>query len=397
MHIISVEAVPWDVTMRQPFVTALGAKTRSPNIWVRVRLSDGSDGYGEGSASLAMPQETQTAMLRTVEALAPLLPGQPLTRWDALRRRVWTRGGAHPAATAAVETALFDALTRAWRIPLYQWLGGAATRVETGLTISAWPAAHAAAVARRALRRGFRQFKIKVGSGALDADVERVLAVRRAAPRARLLLDANQGWSVRETEQCAHRLRRARVPIALIEQPLPAEDLTGLAHLTRRLRVPIAVDETVQTPADALRVVRCRAAHVINIKLAKSGLTGALAIGDIARAAGLRLMIGCMAESHAGLAASIHLACGTGAFAYIDLDSHLLTQPAPARGGFIARGPHLTVFTTRPGTGVTCAAHPRPAPAASVLGQSSASGLRNCARKRRLWPRQRTHRMIAIA
>ncbi len=353
VRIISVDAIPWHVVMRRPFVTALGAKTASANLWVRVRLSDGSTGYGEGSASLAMPGETQTAMLRTVETVAPLLAGQSIADWGALLRRVWTRGAAHPTATAAVETALLDALTRAWRVPLYQWLGGGATSVETGLTLSAWSAADAARAARRAVVRGFRQLKIKVGSGDPEADLERVLAVRRAAPRARLLLDANQGWSVRDTERCVQRLRRARVPIALIEQPLPADDLAGLAYLTRRLRLPIAVDETVKTPADALRVVQHGAAHVINIKLAKSGLTGALAIIAIARAAGLRLMIGCMAESQAGLAASVHLACGTGTFAYIDLDSHLLTQPTPARGGFIARGPHLTVCTTRHGTGVT--------------------------------------------
>ena len=356
--IVGVEAIPWPVVMRRSFVTALGAKTRSSNMLVRIRLSDGSTGYGEGSASLAMAHETRPAMLHTVEALTPLLHGQDARGWAALIPRLWTRGRAHPTATAAVETALLDALARSRRVALFQWLGGSVSSVTTGLTISAWPAAQAGAAARQAARRGFRQLKIKVGSDDLDGDMARVLAVRRAAPHARLLLDANQGWTVRQTEACVRRLRRARVPIALIEQPLPADDLDGLASLTRRLDIPIAVDETVKTPADALRVIRRRAARVINIKLAKSGLTGALAIIHIARTAGLRLMIGCMAESRAGLAASVHLACGTGGFAYVDLDSHLLTRSVPARGGFRAHGPLLSVSAQWHGTGVTCASWP---------------------------------------
>lgn len=344
--------------MRRPFITALGAKTVSRNVAVRVQLAGGLTGWGEGSASLALPQETQPAMLRAIGAATPLLEGRDLRRWAALIPALWERAPEHPTALSAVEIALLDAFARSQRLPLYRWFGGAHSSVTTDLTLSAWPPARAAAVARAAFRRGFRRFKIKVGTANRDADAARVAAVRRACPRAAILLDANQGFTVAQAERFLGDVQRARVRVALLEQPVAAGDLDGLAYLTRRLRVPVAADETVRTPTDARRVIRRRAARVINVKVAKSGVLGALAIMRLARAAGLRLMLGCMAESRVGLSASVHLACGTGAFAYIDLDSGFLTGPAPARGGFTVSGPRLSVSADQSGTGIIVEAGP---------------------------------------
>jgi L-alanine-DL-glutamate epimerase-like enolase superfamily enzyme len=105
-----------------------------------------------------------------------------------------------------------------------------------------------------------------------------------------------------------------------------------MPSLTRRCPVPIALDESCQTPADAARIVCDGAAKAINIKVAKSGLLRSLEIAAVARAAGLKLMIGCMTETGAGLSASVHLALGTGFFEFADLDSdHLLAGPQARR------------------------------------------------------------------
>src|SRR5262249_4558840 len=100
----------------------------------------------------------------------------------------------------------------------------------------------------------------------------------------------------------------------------------------------------VKSPADAVRLVQETQVQGINIKLMKSGINGALDIIAIARAAGRELMIGCMLESRRGIAASLALACGTGAFDYVDLDSHLLLNEEGENPYFRQEGPALKVF-----------------------------------------------------
>ena len=80
----------------------------------------------------------------------------------------------------------------------------------------------------------------------------------------------------------------------------------------------------------------------LNVKLMKSGIKGALEIISIAKAAGRKLMIGCMLESEIGMVANVALACGTGSFDYVDLDGHLLIDFSEPITSFVAHGPRLS-------------------------------------------------------
>jgi L-alanine-DL-glutamate epimerase-like enolase superfamily enzyme len=135
----------------------------------------------------------------------------------------------------------------------------------------------------------------------------------------------------------------------LFEQPVPKDDWDGLRWLTRRSPVPICADESVVTAADALRIVRERTAHAINIKLAKSGVAESGRIIAIAQAARLQLMVGAMVETELGLTAAAHLAAGIGGFAFVDLDTHLFLQHSPFLAGFEQQGPLLRL---RPAAGL---------------------------------------------
>ena len=137
-----------------------------------------------------------------------------------------------------------------------------------------------------------------------------------------------------------------------LEQPFPKHDLPSMRTFRKKCRVPLMADESVLTPADAQRVFDSGAADGVVIKIAKSGVQGALDIMQIARRSGKTLAIGCMEESKLGLAASVHLACGTGAFDWIDLDSVFLLDEPPLRGGFRMSGPRLSVAGVRSGIGI---------------------------------------------
>lgn len=340
---------PLTLPMRQPFITARGQKTVSRNLLVMIRLSDGTVGVGEASASLAWAAQTPAAMRACLQRLRPLLIGQPLRQaWRRLRD-CWEAPWAQPAAISAAECALAGAEAQATRIALWRYLAqrlGTTVRrpraVTTMLTISAWPTEVAARAARQAAVQGFRQFKVKVTGRDPEADLARLMAIHRTVPDATLLVDANQGFSPRGAIAFARAMMLLQLPVALFEQPVPQEDVEGMAWVTRESPVAVVADETVCRPADARRLIARRACRLINVKLAKSGLIGALEIIRIARRRRIPLMIGCMAESAVGLVPSVHLACGSGAFRYVDLDSHLLVR-GPTTRSFRTDGPRLSV------------------------------------------------------
>lgn len=342
---------PLNLRMRRSFVTAHGRKAVSRNLLVAVRLSNGITGYGEASASLAWPEETQPAMTRALKRIAPKMTRQGIRGVQRLISWGWKTAREHPAAAAALECALWDAYAR-WRgISLWRMWGGRRRSVTTALTISAWEPSVAGRAAQMAAAQGFRRLKVKLAGKDLDEDIRRILAVHRAAPRAALWVDANQGLRVREAVSLSRTLRERRIPVELLEQPVPREEIEGLAQTQRDGGIPVAADESARTPEEALRLMRKKAVSVINVKLAKMGIRGAQAVMTWAPSYGVKLMIGCMAESAIGLSHSVALACGSGAFSYVDLDSHLLVVSPRCRPGFSSRGPRLGVFPSRPGCG----------------------------------------------
>lgn len=338
--------------MRQPFITALGQKKITRNLLVAVRLSSGMTGYGEASASLAWPADHQETMTRILQGLFPKLIGVPIRSYRRLIRLTWEKASAHPTAAAALECALVDAAARAEETCLWCWFGGKTHSVTTGLTLSAWKTSFAAGAAESAARRGFRQFKIKVTGQDLDEDFRRVAAVAKAVPRASLLLDGNQGFRPAEAVRFAISLRQQKIRVKLFEQPVVKEDREGLFKVQREGRIPVIADESVRNPQELRRLLRKGKLFGVNIKVAKSGLTGAFEMIRIARSAGMKRLIGCMAESAIGLTHSVALACGTNAFDFIDLDSHLLVASPECQPGFTSRGPRLWVRKHQWGSGI---------------------------------------------
>jgi L-alanine-DL-glutamate epimerase-like enolase superfamily enzyme len=157
-----------------------------------------------------------------------------------------------------------------------------------------------------------------------DSDLDRVRAVRRAAPAARLIVDANEGWSERHLSEMMPAL--AEYGVELIEQPLPADSDAALAGVPRP--IPICADESCHTRADLDRLVGRYDA--VNIKLDKTGgLTEALLLAEAAAARGFKVMVGCMIGTSLALAPAMLVA----QFATIvDLDAPLLLASDRAHG-----------------------------------------------------------------
>jgi len=186
--------------------------------------------------------------------------------------------------------------------------------VATAFTLSLGAPDAMAAAARAA--RGMPLLKLKLGG--VDDDLDRVRAVRLAAPGARLIVDANEGWTMGQLRQMAPEL--AALGVALIEQPLPAgadEALSGYAS-----PVPLGADESCHGVAQPPEL-RGRY-QVLNLKLDKTGgLTGALALKTAAEEAGFGIMVGCMVATSLAMAPAFLLAQGA---QFVDLDGPLLLE-----------------------------------------------------------------------
>ncbi len=347
----SIEIKPVSFALKNPFVTAAGHKNRTDNVQIALRLSNGIVGRAEASSSIAMPGESSAAMQRVLQSLIPELRGRPIGEYRTLVDDCWRQQPYHPTATAAMECALIDAFTKWKRQPLYRFLGDQSQAVETDFTLSVGEPGVLAKAAKKAAAKGFKRLKVKL-SGRAAIDLERIRAVHQAAPHCQLVADGNQGFSLSQALLWAQRVERDKIPVLFLEQPFPRHDLRAARLFRGRQHLPIWADESVRNAAEAVRVLSAEAADGVNVKIAKSGLLGALDIIRIAKRFKKKLGIGCMEESKLGLAASVHLACGAGVFDWVDLDSVFLLDARPVRGGFSMQGPKLSVKGIGPGIGL---------------------------------------------
>lgn len=296
----------------------------------------------ELSRALGLLEELRGEVGRGESELERLLAG-----W-----RDWTPAGR--ALRAALETALLDARARRAGLPLARWLSGEAKReVPVNAVVTAPTIAAAVEEARAAVAAGFRTVKLKMGVAETEAaEVEQVAAVRAAiGPEVRLRLDANGAWPVERAVRLLRRL--ASYGIELVEQPVPAGDLEGLAAVRRRAPVPVAADEAVTGPEAARRILELEAADALVLKLpVAGGIAPAREIAELAAERGCAVIVTSAFEAGVGLAAALHLAaslpgplpaCG---LATVDLlAATLVDEPLLPWGGCLClpAGPGLGV------------------------------------------------------
>ncbi|MCC4585870.1 dipeptide epimerase [Xanthomonas melonis] len=323
------------VPLKTPFRTALRTVTAIEDVVVLLQSDDGHIGYGAAPATAPITGDTHGSIVAAItHCIAPRLIGQEIADLNRLCGLVQQALERNTSAKAAVEIALYDLWAQAYGAPLYQLLGGGTPRITTDITISADAIDTMVAQAQSALARGYRALKIKVGKDS-DSDVDRIKAIHAAVDgRATLRLDANQGWTPKQAVRNMRVLEAAGIVLELLEQPVRAADIEGLAFVTARIDTPVMADESVFSPSQVIDLIQRRAADIVNIKLMKTGgLSNAIRTADIAALYGVPCMIGCMIESSVSVAAAVHLAVAKAdSITLADLDAPALAQFDPAEG-----------------------------------------------------------------
>jgi L-alanine-DL-glutamate epimerase-like enolase superfamily enzyme len=320
---------------------------------VVVRIGDGEH-VGVGGAG---PSAHYGETADTVEAVLPALfdavsdLDDPLAI-DAVHGRMDGVVRNNPAAKAAVDIALHDLAAKRADLPLYRYLGlDPQSTVTSSFTVGIAETERMRERAAEAVRAGYEVLKIKLGTEP-DRDREVIAAIRDAAPDATVRVDANEAWTPREAVRKSEWL--AESGVEFLEQPVPAEDPEGLKFVYERSAVPVAADESCITAEDVPRVAD--RTDIVTLKLMKTGgVRPAIEAIHAARAHGLEVMLGCMLESNASIAAGAHLAP---LLDYADLDGSLLLAEDPYEGVPMADG-HLDPETFEaPGTGAREAPDP---------------------------------------
>jgi len=285
------------------FTISRGSKTEAEV--VVAELADGAvSGRGE-CVPYGRYGETVAGVIAAIEGLAGDIAA-------GLDRAGLQRALPAGAARNALDCAFIDLEAKRSGRTAHELLGvGAPVARITAYTISLGTPDRMAAAAAAAAARPL--LKVKLGGA---GDTERIAAVRRAAPRAELIVDANEGWSA--ADLAANLAACAAAGVTLIEQPLPAGDDAALATISRV--IPVCADESVHDRASLAALAGKYDA--VNIKLDKTGgLTEALSLAAAAQAAGFDLMVGCMISTSLGIAPAMLVAARA---RVVDLDGPLL-------------------------------------------------------------------------
>ena len=330
-------AAPLRLELRTSFHTAHGADTTRTNVLARL-----GSGLGEAGLPPYYPHSVEDvcAYLNALEP-GPLL-ADDLTLEDAVD---CLPPGPAPARAAA-DCALHDHWARQLGHPLYRLWGLNPTRApRTSVTLSL-PGDLGAFRERLRARRGWPVLKLKLGSGDVKKD-EALVRLAREETEARLGVDANGGWSLGEAARLIPRL--APLNLLFVEQPIADEAPEAWRALRQQLppgAPPLIADESVQSARDIVRLSGL--ADGVNVKLAKAGgLRPARQWIAVARALGMKVLLGCMIESRVAVTAAAHLAPLAD---FADLDGHLNVANDPFDGLEVERG--AIRLPERPGLGV---------------------------------------------
>lgn len=305
--IVSAEVFLIEAAFVTPYKLSYGARTTTRAVMLKLIDEDGQVGWGEADPYQPFTAESPDESARVLrEKLLPALLGCACPEAglvDALLDSIQTD---HLCAKGAVTTALLDIFGRRTGVAIASLMGGA---LRSSLAVL-WPLSNGTAeedmpVIDARASEGFSTFMLKMGTSPIASEIRRVeLLEARYGEKIAFIADANQGWSREEATQFLNGVRGSR--LAFVEQPVPKEDLEGMAMLSKFSTHPLSADEPVDSLAVAAHIARMNAASILSVKSSKNGgPLRAQEIATVAKAFGMRCYMNSMLEFGITQAASL--------------------------------------------------------------------------------------------
>ena len=325
--------------LQHTWTTTMSSSEYRDTLHVRF-IRDGVTGHGEGAPIIRYKENAVDAQ-KALESVRDLVVAADPWQFEKLRSEISHRVEGQNAAKAAIDIAVMDWVGRKLGVPLYRYFGldpkdAPVTTFSIGIDTPE--------ITRQKVREAspYPVLKIKVG---LDTDEPTIAAVRSVTDKP-LRVDANEGW--KDKEVAVRKINwLATQGVEFVEQPMPAEMLEEMHWVHERVQLPLIADESCQHASDIPKLVGTFAG--VNVKLDKAGgILEALNWIQMARALGLKTMLGCMISSSVSVTAAAHLSPLVN---YADLDGNLLIANDPFSGAKVEHG--KLVLPDRPGLGLT--------------------------------------------
>ncbi len=317
-----------NVPLKTSFAISKGAINNAENIYVRLTDSKGNQGLGEAAPFPVLTYDDQNESYQQIQHILERISGKTLyDSFKLLYGKDFRNTYSSITAFVAVEAALLDLRARNLEIPMsslfdFKGINDANKNIITDITLPIMNESEVKPFWNIFADHKFPYVKVKVGHESVTADVHRILELRNIVGKeVKISLDGNQGCTVESAIKMTIDLAMCGIVPLFFEQPLPQDDWRGMAELTQKCCIPICADETVKTVQDAAELIARNAAHMVNLKIMKSGIAETLQIAQIIHASGRQLMIGGMVESEIAMTLSMHLYCGTGIIKWCDLDT----------------------------------------------------------------------------
>jgi L-alanine-DL-glutamate epimerase-like enolase superfamily enzyme len=301
---------------------------------------DGITGHGEGAPIVRYHEDAKSAQ-KAVESIRPLLLSADPMQFSKLMAEVFQRVKGEWAGKAAIDIALMDWVGQKLGIPLYSYFGfdpkdAPLTTFSIGIDTPE--------ITKQKTREAeaYPILKVKVGLATDEPTIEAVRSVTKKPLR----VDANEGW--KDKEEAVRKINwLEKMGVEFIEQPMPAEMIEETKWVRSRVHIPVIADEACQHASDIPKLKE--AFDGVNVKLDKSGgMLEAYRMLQIAKALGMKTMLGCMISSSVTVTAAAHL---SPLVDYADLDGNLLISNDPFHGVTVERG--KLILPKRPGLGLT--------------------------------------------
>lgn len=328
---------PYNLQLNHTFTISGYSRTTTPVVLTKIEY-EGLEGYGEAS----LPQylgETQASVIDFLKKIDFSAFNDP-THIEEILEYVDGIAEKNTAAKASVDIALHDLVGKIIGAPWYKMYGlNKADVPDTTFTIGIDTDEVVREKTHEAIGR-FHILKVKVGG----PDDKRMIEAIRSVTDLPLSVDANQGW--KDREQALDMIFWLKEHgVVMVEQPMSKTDFDNIAWLTRHSPLPIFADESVQRLADVERTKGVFSG--INIKLMKcTGMHEAWKMRNLAKALGMKVMIGCMTETSCAISAAAQLSSGLD---FADLDGALLISNDCYNGATLQNG--KIIATDLPGIG----------------------------------------------
>ncbi|MFC4004003.1 mandelate racemase/muconate lactonizing enzyme family protein [Prauserella oleivorans] len=351
MKITRVEAIPFAIPYRKPLKFASGEVHVAEHVLVRVHTDDGIIGVAEAPPRPFTYGETQAGIIEVIDKIfAPQVVGLSLLERETMAARL-ARTVGNPAAKAAIDMAVWDALGRTLNVQVSELLGGYTDRMRVSHMLGFdEPAAMVAEAQRMREQHGITTFKVKVGRRPVSLDTAVVRALREGlGDDIELYVDGNRGWTA--SESAAAMKEMADLGLLFAEELCPADDVLGRRWLVSQLDVPFIADESAVTPADVTREVLAGSATAISIKIARTGFTHSQRVHHLAEGLGLEVVMGNQVDGQLGSICTVVFGASyrltsrrAGELSnFLDMTDDLLTEPLEIHDGEL---------TIRPGAGL---------------------------------------------